>query len=898
MPLSTGTKLGTYEVTSHIGSGGMGEVYQAHDSKLGRDVAIKVLPEQFARDPERLARFQREAKMLAALNHPNIAAIYGLEESGSTHYLVMELVPGDTLRERVAGGRPVPIEEALTIAKQIAEALEAAHNSEKGIIHRDLKPANVKVTPEGRVKVLDFGLAKAFTNDASSENIGNSPTLSMAATVQGVIMGTAAYMSPEQARGKHVNKATDIFAFGAVLYELLTGKQAFHGDDVSDILAAVIRAEPDWSKLPADTPQSIRTLLRRCLKKDRHQRLQDATGIRIEIEDVLSGAASETVGPAPIGRLAFPGQMAWMVAAGALAIVAVATSWALWRATRPVERALVRLDVDLGSDVSLGSIAGADEIISPDGTRMVYVSQGRLFTRRLDQPNTTELAGTQGAYEPFFSPDGQWVAFFTTGKLQKISVEGGSAITLCNATNPRGGSWGEDGNIIASLSAAGGLSRIPSAGGPPTPVSELQSGDGTHRWPQILPGGKAVLFTASPSTAFDAANIEVMSLADHRRKTLVRGGTFGRYLPSGHLVYVNRGTLFAVRFDVDRLEVHGTPAPVLDQVNYNAVQGSAQLDFSQTGTLIYRSGGAGGALLTIAWLDDAGKTQPLLAKPGTYGRPGMSPDGQRLALEVTEGSGTDIWLYDWKRDTMTRLTFTGNANAPLWSPDGRYIAFTTLGEGMSVIRSDGSGKPQPLTQSKNIQFPWSFTPEGKRLAFYEQDSKTARDLWTVPLESDSAGLRAGKPEVFLQTLADERYPSFSPDGRWMVYVSDESGILQVYVRAFPDKGGKWQISNSGGTYPMWSRTGHELFFETSDNHIMAATYTEKGDSFIADKPRLWSEKQIGGTIGNKNVDLAPDGKRIVALMPVETAEAQKAQNQVTFLENFSDELRRKVPIGK
>ena len=345
-------------------------------------------------------------------------------------------------------------------------------------------------------------------------------------------------------------------------------------------------------------------------------------------------------------------------------------------ATRPVEQALrplVRLDVDLGPDVSLGSLAGTDAILSPDGTRIVYVSQGRLFTRRLDQPNATELAGTQGAYAPFFSPDGQWVAFFTAGKLQKISVEGGSAITLCNAPNGRGGSWGEDGNIIAALSTTGGLSRIPSAGGPPTPVTDLQNGEITHRWPQILPGGKAVLFTASTTTAaFDAANIEVMSLADHRRKTLVRGGTFGRYLPSGHLVYVNRGTLFAVPFDVDRLEVHGTPAPVLDQVGYNAAQGSAQLDFSQTGTLIYRSGGAGGGLLTVAWLDGAGKAQPLLAKPGNYGRPSLSPDGQRLALEVTEGSGTDIWVYDWQRDTMTRLTFTGNSRRSRMEP-GRSV---------------------------------------------------------------------------------------------------------------------------------------------------------------------------------------------------------------------------------
>jgi serine/threonine-protein kinase len=407
-----------------------------------------------------------------------------------------------------------------------------------------------------------------------------------------------------------------------------------------------------------------------------------------------------------------------------------------------------------------------------------------------------------------------------------------------------------------------------------------------------------MLFTAGGTTGFDAANVEVMSFADHRMKTLVRGGTFGRYLPTGHLVYVNQGALFAAPFDVDRLEVHGTPAPVLGQVGYSATQGSAQLDFSQTGTLIYRSGGAGGGPVTVAWLDGAGKAQPLLAKPGIYGRPSMSPDGQRLAIEVKEGSGIDIWLYDWQRDTMTRLTFAGNGGYPVWSPDGRYIAFQVLGAGMAVTRSDGSGQPQPLTQSKNLQLPWSFTPDGKRLAFQEQDLKTSYDLWTVPLVSDSTGLRAGKPEVFLQTSADERDPSFSPDGRWMAYASDESGTMQVCVRAFPDKGGKWQISNSGGMYPMWSHSGHELFFETVDNHhTMVAAYTVKGDSFVADKPRVWLEKQLGG-VPNKNVDLAADGKRIIALMPVETAEAQKAQSHVIFLENFFDELRHKVPVAK
>ena len=432
----------------------------------------------------------------------------------------------------------------------------------------------------------------------------------------------------------------------------------------------------------------------------------------------------------------------------------------------------------------------------------------------MDQPRAVELPGTETAFAPFFSPDGQWVAFFASGKLKKISLEGGAAVTLYNAVNfPQGGSWGEDGNIIAALTRNGGLLRIPSAGGTPTPLTALAQGETTHRWPQILPGGKAVLFTSSTSSStFDGANVEVLSLADHRRKTLVPGGTFGRYLPvpngMGHLVYLSRGTLFAVALDPDKLEVRGTPSPVLEEVAHSAVSGSAQFDFSRNGTLVYRSGGATrGNLVTVQWLDPAGKMQPLLAKPGSYQRPRVSPDGQRLAFD----DGSDIWVYEARRDALTRLTFGGGNVVPVWSPDSRYILFSGLG-GIWWIRADGGGKPQPLIQGKNPLFAYSFTSDGKRLAYQEVDPRTSYDLWTVPIESDGTGLRAGKPEGLLQTPADERAPRFSPDGRWLTYTSNESGTYQVYVRAFPDKGGKWQISNAGGAYPVWSGNGHELIF--------------------------------------------------------------------------------------
>ena len=866
MSLKVGDKLGPYEILAPIGAGGMGEVYRARDTKLDRDVAIKVLPAALAQDPERLARFEREAKVLAALNHPNIAQIYGLEQRA----LVMELVEGETLKG------PLPIETALNYAKQIADALEAAH--EKGITHRDLKPANIMITPAGVVKVLDFGLATTAEPEVE-RSPESSPTLTMRATQMGMIIGTAAYMSPEQARGKKVDKRADIWAFGVVLYEILTGKQLFQGADVTDTLAAVLRHEPDWEQVPP----KVRRLLQKCLQKDPQKRLRDISGVSLLLEE-----------PSPLGpRHASP--VPWAVA-GALAIVAAVAVSVVWRVEHPAPaplKPLVRLNVDLGPDVALGS-PGIDAILAPDGARLVYVSRNQIFAQRLDESKATNLTGAETASMPSFSPDGQWIAFASQGKLRKVSVEGGAAIALCDAPNPRGSSWSEDGSLVATLNGTGGLSLIPSSGGTPVALTELAPGEFTHRWPQVLPGGKAVLFTSHvTANAFDAANIEVMTLADHRRKTLQRGGTFGRYLPSGHLIYVSRGTLFAVRFDLNNLEVHGTAVPVLDEVAYSPTDGFAQVDVSRGGTLVYRGGGVGGGgLLTFQWLDARGKTQPLLAKPGSYQWPSVSPDGQRLAL-----STADVWIYEWKRDTMTRLTFDVG-NFPVWSPDGRTIAFRKLGEGIFLIRSDGAGKPQQLTQSKGLPAPWSFSPDGKLLAF-QDTSGTGYDLWTVRLENGGTGLGSAKPEVLLQTQFNERWPSFSPDGHWLAYGSDESGTYQIYVRAFPDKGGKWQVSSSGGAYPVWSRNGRELFFRADDNRIMVANYAVRGDSFkIVEKPRLWSETQLANTgINGRPYDVAPDGKRIAALMPAERPEEQKAENHVIFVQNFFDELRRRMPAG-
>jgi Tol biopolymer transport system component len=910
MTLAAGTRLGSYEVAAQIGAGGMGEVYQAHDTNLGRDVAIKVLPANFVNDPERLSRFQREARMLAALNHANIATIYGLEQSGGVTCLVMELVPGETLAERVKAG-PLPMEEALKIAEQIAEALEAAH--EKSIIHRDLKPANVKVTPEGKVKVLDFGLAKAFAGDATSEDIGNSPTLSRAATMQGVILGTAAYMSPEQARGKAVDKRTDIWAFGCVLYELLTGKQTFHGEDVTDILAAVVRAEPDWQALPTATPLKVRDLLRHCLQKDKRLRLRDAGDAQIEIQEALAAPAimaALTTAPATRGwreRAAWGAALVFIVTTIAFAIGFVLRAP---KSTQPM-----RLSAEIGADANLYIEFGASTILSPDGTRLALVATGsdqkqRIYIRSLDQLQAAVLSGTENARDPFFSPDGQWIGFFADSKLKKISVQGGAAVTLCDVTNDRGGSWGDDGSIVFTPDNRGTLFKVSPAGGTPQPLATLdkQTSENTQRWPQVLPGSKTVLFTSSDTGgtvgAFDDADIVTYSTASGQRKKLLHGGFYARYLPSGQVVYMHEGTLFAVPFDLKRLEVTGQPAPILEGVLTVPLYAGAQFSFSETGSLAYVPGRSGGVNVSIYWMDREGKFTPLRETPGDYRNPALSPDGKRLALDIGDAKRRDIWVYEWERDALTRMTFAGEANAyPVWTPDGKRIVYSSREKSGTYnlwwIRADGAGAAQRLTESKNPQYALSWRPDGKFLAFHEINPSTGVDVMTMPIGGDEkSGWKPGEPKPFVNSAFTEAEPAFSPDGRWIAYVSNESGSYEVYVRPFPGPGGKWQVSTGAGTYPKWSRNGKELFYRTVDSKIMVVTYTASDDSFHADKPQLWSPGQFTERgIGTYNFDLHPDGKRFAVLKAPGT-EQTTAVNKVSFIFNFFDEIRRKFPPGK
>ncbi len=925
MTLASGTRLGPYEVLGLLGVGGMGEVYRASDTKLKREVAIKVLPEAFARDEARMKRFEREAQVLASLNHPNVAAIYGLEEAESPEAersgvaereavgagprgterwiraLVLELVEGPTLAERIASG-PIPLEEAIRIATQIANGLEAAH--EKAIIHRDLKPANVKLTKDGDVKILDFGLAKALEVESTPVENTNSPTLTRA-TQAGVLLGTAAYMSPEQAKGKSADRRADVWAFGVVLYEMLAGRRAFDGEDLSETLAFVLTKEPDWSALPAELPVPVRGLLTRCLTKDPKQRLQAIGEARIALDYAMGEAPETAVAPART-QSTF-----WPALAGAAFLALGATLWTLWPRPALPPPPPIRLSARLGADASLVTwvpYAGPAAVLSPDGALLAFVGEKgpgeapQLYVRRLEELEASPLPGTEGARSPFFSPDSQWIAFFAQGNLKKVAVTSGATVTLCEARNERGGgAWAEDGTIVFALFEAtgGGLSRVSSAGGTPEILTNpADAGEVAHRSPQALPGGR-VLYTAfATAGGYDDATIVAQPLPSGPKKILLRGGYQGRYVPSGHIVYIREGTLFATAFDLDRLEVTGEPVPAVEGVTSNL---EAQFAVSDRGSLVYLPGPGVGTDLSIDWMDSAGKPRPLRAVRGDYGNPRFSPDGSRLALDVRDGSQSDVWVYEWERDTPSRLTFDpGVDTRPIWTPDGTRITFASDRADKRVPnlywqRADGTGEVERLTESKNPQYPASWHPSGRFLAFFEGSPKASADLHILPIEgSEAAGWKPGNATVFLSTAFAEMNPEFSPDGRWLAYQANASGKMEVYVRPFPGPGGVWQVSTESGANPIWSRTRRELFYCTVDQRIMVASYTGDGDKFRAEKPRLWSEGRFAAPLITKFLDLHPDGERFAA---VTTPQAQSLtkQDEVVFILNFFDYLRRIAP---
>ncbi len=896
-----GKSIGVYHITEKLGAGGMGEVYRATDTKLHRDVAIKVLPDLFVRDAERLARFIREAQTLASLNHPNIAIIHGLEQTGDAHALVMELVTGEDLSQRIARGA-IPMDEALPIAKQIADALEAAH--EQGIIHRDLKPANIKVRADGTVKVLDFGLAKAMEPVGRAPNVSPSPTITQAMTQAGIILGTAAYMSPEQALGKPVDKRTDIWAFGCVLYEMLTGVRAFAGDEVSDTLAFVITKEPAWSALPASTPASIRRMLRRCLAKDRHQRLSDIADARLEIAEVGAEQVAEVSStPKPFSRpkiaLAFASVLA-------LAVWIAISPWAPWQ-SQPALVSPHRLSAELGMDGDISPNAGL--ALSPDGSVLAFpgISNGssQLYRRPLEQLQAVALPGTAGASLPFFSPDGLWIGFFAEGKLKKVPVAGGAVVPICDAPDPRGGAWGEDGDILFSLASSvssprNSLLRVSADGGTPQPATTLADDEVTHRWPQVLPGARAILYTAhNRANNYADANIVVQTLPNGPRKIVQRGGSFGRYVPSGHLVYVHKGTLFAAPFDLVTL-MTGTGRPVIENIAETRSTGAAQFAFAADGKAVYRPWQTSSTDLPIEWLTRDGKITPLRATLANWSHPQFSPDGTRVAMDIIDNGQRDIAVYDWARDKLTHLTVDAQPDSmPVWTPDGQHIAFVSnrVADGrvnLYLVRADGGGDPEQLTDSASLSAVATGSWHGRFLAFQE-GSQNVADLMILPMEGDGvSGWKPGKPYAFLNTPAAEVAPSFSPDGRWLAYQSNESGRFEVHVRPFPKREGSWRVSNGGGQGPIWSRAKDELLYLTLDNQIMAASYTVVGDSFRAEAPKLWTERRI--LLGpvptfRRMMDLHPDGERVAGAVATE-GQAEDRPDKLVFIFNFFDELRR------
>jgi Tol biopolymer transport system component len=893
----------------------MGEVYRARDSRLNRDVAIKVLLPVVANDPDRLARFSREAQVLASLNHPNIAHIHGVEEADGVPALILELVEGEDLAQRIARG-PLPVEDALPIARQIAEALEAAH--EQGIVHRDLKPANIKVRPDGTVKVLDFGLAKAMEPaGASSANAMNSPTLSLHATQAGIVLGTAAYMSPEQARGRTVDRRTDIWAFGAVLFEMLTGARPFAGEDVTDTIVSVVGKEPDWNALPPAVSPDVRRLLQRCLKKDPKARMRDIGEARLALEEAASGVASFIVtAGAPTGAGASPrsargnwilGGLCLLLAAG---LAATLMAWAPWHSSPlPAPR---RVLASIGADGSLTTGFGPSAILSPDAGTLVFVATqegaARLFIRKLDQLQAAPLPGTEGAASPFFSPDGQWIAFFASGKLRKVSVSGGAVVDLCDALTGRGGTWIGDQTIVFSPAASRQtpLMRVPAAGGAPAVFGVLSSGATTQRWPQLLPGGAGVLATENATPAGqDAANLIVIPSQGGPGKVVVRGGYFGRYLPSGHLLYVQSGTVFGIRFDLTRLETVGQALPVLEGVSSSTSTGGAQLAFSPDGTLLFLPGTAGSqAERPLDWVSRDGKTSVLRAAKSGWNNARFSPDGQKAALDITDGQQRDVWVYEWARDTLTQLTFGGSADSrPVWTPDGRRIVFTS-DRGKSGVsnlywmNADGTGDAVRLTESPMDQAPFSWHPSGKFLAFNQNTSGSGWDLMILPMEGDeTSGWKPGKPTAFVATPATEAMPMFSPDGRWIAYQSNESGPTEdVYVRPFPGPGGKWRVTTEGGGDPRWSTKAPELLF-TKLSRVFFAPYSVAGDSFRSGKPQPWSPTALASptyttVLPSQTYDLHPDGRRIGATAATGQA---PVQDHVVFVFNFFDYLRKLLP---
>ena len=884
----------------------MGEVYRATDTNLKRQIAIKVLPLAVAADAERLARFQREAEVLAALNHPNIAHIFGLEKADGTIALVMELVEGPTLADRIAQG-PIPLADGLAIAKQIAEALEAAH--EQGIIHRDLKPANIKVRSDGTVKVLDFGLAKVHDDRArwtagGGRNLAESPTItSPAMTAQGLILGTAAYMSPEQARGNGVDKRADLWAFGVVLFEMLTGTRLFEGATIAETLAAVLKTEPDWAALPPQTPPSIRTLLRRCLEKDRKRRLADAASARLEIDDAQLPSRGDADGAAAsVFR-----RTGWR----ALSLVAVALvvgGSAIWLVTRASSAppAVVRLTMTPrpGETVGTGG-PDPDLAISLDGRRLAYIGveggQRRLYVRALDQLEPTAFQGLTNPRTPILSPDGAWVGFFEgqIGQtLKKSAITGGPTVTVCQVTGAsRGASWGpRDLVIFATTAPDTGLLEVSAAGGQPHVLTtpDPAKGEVDHLFPEILPGGQAVLFTIVTTGPIENSQIAVFDLRTHQSHVLVAGGSNPHYAASGHLVYGVGGTLRAIAFDVDRLQVRGDPVPVVEGIAMKFT-GAANFSLARDGSLVYVAGGAQAVARTLVWVDRQGREDPIPAPPRGYALPRLSPDGRRVALDVRDQEN-DIWIWAFDGQTLTRLTFDPSIDSnPVWAPDSTRVVFSSGNPPTLFWRAaDGTGAAERLAEAPRMMIGHSFLPDGTRLVGSQLNPKTGADLFLLSLAGGPGRSTTRDVRPIVATPSNEQYAEVSPDAAWLAYQSNESGTDEIYVQPFPDvEHGRWQVSTGGGTRPLWARNGRELFYLGPTGKLMAVPI-QPGPGFTRGNAAVVLERAyFTAPVLGRSYDVSSDGTRF--LMIKDTPASTGTASHLVVVQNFFEELKRLVP---
>jgi len=895
--VAQGQRLGLYEILEALGAGGMGVVYRARDTRLGREVALKFLPEDFAQDPERHARFEREAKLLASLNHPSIAVLFGLEHLDGQHALAMELVEGEGLEERIGRGA-IPVEEAIAIALQIADALEAAH--EKGIVHRDLKPANVRVRPDGTVKVLDFGLAKAWDEQAANSDLGFSPTITGHHTRAGVILGTAAYMSPEQARGKSVDKRADIWAFGCLVYEMLVGAKTFGGDTVTDVIAAVVTREPDWSALPVGVPHRIRQALQRCLEKDPKRRFRDIGDARFELEEGLRPGAAEPPAwpqaPVPVVQAARRARLPWAIAVLGVAL-AVGFASAYLRATsahaRPV-RSYV-MPPEKARFTFNGATGGA--VLSPDGTRIVFAASdegGRklLWLRPLDSLTAQPLEGTDGASYPFWSPDSRFVGFFVPGKLKKIDAFGGPPQVVCDAISGRGGAWSPEDVIVFAPDVYGGLSRVASAGGASTPLTKADAARGqtSLRWPAFLPDGRHFMYWAGNPTASaqDSRGIYIGSLEGSEQRYLLQTDSDALFAPQGYLLYLRDQSLMAHRFDAGALKLIGEAFPIAEEVASPESYRLGHFSVSNEGTLLYLTGQ--NDRFQAVWLNATGGQIEAVGESTLVSSIRLSPDARTLAEQVRDPQtkNVDIWLVDLARGVKTRFTFDPAADlTPVWSPDGSRIAWASNAKGhfdLYAKSASGAGEIEVLLASDADKYVTDWSRDRGFLVFTQLDpgGKTGADIWILPLAGDR------KPFVFLATPFSEGNAAFSPDGRWLAYQSNESGKVEVYITPFPQAGGKWQVSQGGGVTPSWRADGQGLYYRTQDGKLMEAPVASKGSAVEVGTSKEFSRTQLpdnGPAFWSYAV--APKGDRVLALRP-----ERNAPVPLTLVTHWTEGLKR------